>query len=198
MFVTVARCPEHRQGGPRWTGVCASCLASSPRSPLLAHPRLFSSSPVFLSQRRVVIGTERQQHLESTLSHGRRIKGMVDTVRYQAPTFRIQSDHPPLRGEPRDGGPPHFRWPALPSGVPTHRGHLAARWGKPGPVPDPGRSRPAAPVGPQTGRRPAPPLSRSVAFHTWRSRRPPAACPSPGAPSPQTPLPSFPASCSSR
>ncbi len=54
----------------------------------------------FLPQRRVVIGTERQQRLESTLSHGRRIKGMVGTVHHQAPTFRIQSDHPSLRGEP--------------------------------------------------------------------------------------------------
>ena len=40
-----------------------------------------------LPQRRVVIGTERQQRLESTLSHGRRIKGIVYIVRHQEPTF---------------------------------------------------------------------------------------------------------------
>ena len=53
----------------------------------------------FLLQRRVAIRTERQQRLESTLSHGRRIKEMVDIVRHQEPTFRIHSDHPHLRKE---------------------------------------------------------------------------------------------------
>ena len=60
----------------------------------------------FLLQRRVAIRTERQQRLESTLSYGRRIKGMIDIIRHQVSTFRIQSDHPPLREEPT---PPTFK-----------------------------------------------------------------------------------------
>ena len=38
--------------------------------------------------------------VESTLTHGQHIKGIAYMVRHQAPTFLIQSDHPPLQEEP--------------------------------------------------------------------------------------------------